>query len=172
MMDIDPFPGTKHMRRDGKNPPKYILTHEQEAWLRKWHPCIENRVLQQMSGFSHSVLARFIKELGLKKDGEGFRQIKQRFSEHRKRLIKSERRRLMWGMKQQTKIYVALKPYNFAQLSCRAHALEKGYVLSTDYKEGSPYRWIIYYDNDTPRDEVFERNCNKNGFMVKEWKED
>lgn len=165
--NIDPFPGKKKKKRQ-----KYILTHRQKEWLRKWHPCTENKVLEQMSDYSHVTLARFIKELGLKKSGEGFEAIMQRKGERMRELYRKERLRLLYGLPKQTRIYTPLKNYNGAQSSCRRHALEKGYVLNTDCKEGSPSRWVIYYDDKTRRDEVFERNCNKNGFRVQEWKGD
>ena len=166
MTDIDPFPGDKKKKRQ-----KYVLTDEQKTWLRKWHPITENKLLEQMSGYSHVTLARFIRELGLKKSEEGFKAIMQRKGERRREVYQKERRRMLYGLPKLTRIYTPLKTYNCAQSSCRRHALEKGYVLDADCKEGSPSRWVIYYDHETPRNEVFERNCNKNGFRVKQWKE-
>ena len=165
--NIDPFPGKKKKKRH-----KYILTHRQKEWLRKWHPCTENKVLEQISGYSHVTLARFVKELGLKKSVEGFKAIMQRKGERLRELRQKEKRRILFGLPQQTRMHTPLKKYNRAQHSCRSRALKKGYVLDADCKEGSPSRWVIYYDDKTRRDEVFERNCNKNGFRVQEWKGD
>lgn len=167
MIDIDPFPGKKKKKHQ-----KYVLTPKQKAWLRKWHPITENKVLEQMSGYTHVTLARFIRELGLKKSGDGFNAIMQRKGKRLRELRKKEKRRILYGLPQQTRMYTPLKKYNCAQHSCRSRALEKGYILSSDCKEGSPSRWIIYYDDETPRNEVFERNCNKNGFKVEKWKEE
>lgn len=165
MIDIDPFPGRKM-----KKVQKFVLTNAQKAWLRKWHPVTENKVLEQMSGYSHVTLARFIRELGLKKSGEGFKAIMQRKGQRRRELHQREKRRVMYGIHKQTRIYTPVESYNKAQTSCRRHAKEKGYILSSDCKEGSPSRWIIYYSDETPRNEVFERNCNKNGFKVEKWR--
>ena len=169
----DPFPGPlvkEHGSGCGKGNGGwcYRLTPEQEEWLRRWHPRTENKVLEQMSGLSHAGLAKHIKRLGLKKDTASLYAM---HSERRKELMRKERRRVEWAIGQQTKIYIPLTPFNCAQLSCRMHALEKGYVLDADYKEGSPNRWKIFYDDDTPRDPRFEKNCNKNGFKVERWKD-
>ena len=43
MTDIDPFPGKKEKIRQ-----KYVLTDEQKAWLTKWHPITENKVLENV----------------------------------------------------------------------------------------------------------------------------
>ena len=172
MVQIDPFPGTAQKVRVGKLRSKWMLTKEQEAWLRKWHSVCENKILERLSGISHSTMARFIRELGLsKKDSDGFKEIMQRKGEKMSETRRKEERRIRWGLPQQTRLYIPMKKYNCAQLSCRAHALEKGYILAADYKEGSPDRWVIFYDKDTPRDEVFEKNCEKNQFEVKEWKD-
>ena len=166
-MKIDLFPGKKEKIRQ-----KYVLTDEQKAWLTKWHPITENKVLEQMSGYTHVTLARFVKEIGLKKSDEGFKAIMQRKGERLRNLRQKERRRILFGLPQQTRMHVVLEAYNHAQHSCRCRAIEKGYVLSSECGEGSLGRWLIYYDDETPRDDVFERNCNKNGFRIEEWKEE
>ncbi len=166
MAEIEPFPG--RLAKIGRH---WKLNSEQTAWLCKWHPVYENKILEKVSGISHTTLARFIRELGLRKYGDGFRKIMQRRGEKMSETRRKEERRIRWGLPQQTRLYVPMKKYSCAQLSCRMHALEKGYVLSADCKEGSPHRWAIYYDGYTPRDEKFERNCNKNGFEIKEWRE-
>jgi hypothetical protein len=41
----------------------------------------------------------------------------------------------------------------------------------TDCSEQGGERYNIYYDKDTERAEIFERNLIADGFHIKEWKE-
>lgn len=87
---IDPFPGelsraakykeyttrrgkTSVMRSDG-----YVLTPEQEAWMCKWFPEVENSLIKEVSGMADSTMHRFARELGLTKSKKGMKSIKKR----------------------------------------------------------------------------------------------
>jgi hypothetical protein len=61
--------------------------------------------------------------------------------------------------------------YTKSQTSHRYNALRRGYILMTDCSEQGGERYNIYYDKDTERAEIFERNLIADGFHIKEWKE-
>lgn len=213
---------------------KWVLTPEQEEWLRKWFPLVENSRLLKASGMSHSTLHRFAVALGLKKDADALHAImvrtgrknarmlekngyyaslrgkpghpesiagtKRRWQliregklphplevakqksprkykramkekgERRRALIEAEKRRVKWGLPRKTKLHiVAVKPYTHNQ-SCRRHnATRRGYILADDCTEGSGNRWVIFFDADTKRSAVFERNGIKDGFRFEPW---
>lgn len=94
MKKIDPFPGVLEQRfverpfmtKTGKNGCQrmkaFVLTYEQQAWLCKWFPEIENARLMEASGMSHSTLHRLARDLGLTKSEKGIRGIKKRQAAH------------------------------------------------------------------------------------------
>lgn len=84
-MKIEPFPGKLGKRRK-THAMAYVLTQEQEAWLRKWFPLVENSRLSEASGMSHSTLHRFAREMHLTKSERGLHGIKRRQAQHIKRL--------------------------------------------------------------------------------------
>jgi hypothetical protein len=92
MMKMEPFPDTltKQPVPSGRKMSgivmKYVLTDEQSAWLCKWFPEVENSILMEASGMTHSALHRFARDLGLTKSDKGIRGIKKRQAAHIKRL--------------------------------------------------------------------------------------
>ena len=86
-------------------------------------------------------------------------------SEERKELIRKEKMRVVYGLERQTTLKaVVLKPYTRSQIHHRHMALEYGYLLDEDCREGTTGRYTIYYDDQTHRSERFEKNCIANGF--------
>ena len=86
-------------------------------------------------------------------------------SEERKELIRKEKMRVVYGLERQTTLKaVVLKPYTRSQIHHRHMALEYGYLLDEDCREGQPGRYIIYYDEKTDRHPRFEQMCLANGF--------
>ena len=97
-MKIEPFPGeitrklvdkpyiTKTGRKGCQRISSIVLTDEQQAWLCRWFPEVENGVLMQASGLTHSSLHRFARELHLTKSEKGLKGIKRRQAAHIKRL--------------------------------------------------------------------------------------
>lgn len=87
---IDPFPGelsrvekiVKYTTRSGRTAfmpcKRFHLTPEQEAWLRKWFPEVENSVIKEVSGMADSTMHRFAREFGLAKSENGLNGIKKR----------------------------------------------------------------------------------------------
>ncbi len=101
-----------------------------------------------------------------------YRQWIRRQSESRKKLIRQERARLVFGLERKTRLrVVVLQPYTKSQTSHRYNALRRGYSYMEDCSEGSGYRYVIFYDESTRRSLKFEENLMKDGFRVVEWKE-
>lgn len=86
-------------------------------------------------------------------------------SQERRETIRKEKMRVVYGLERKTKLKpVVLCPYKRSQTSHRHNALRRGYLLDEDCSEGSPGRYVIYYDDETQRSERFEQNCIKDGF--------
>ncbi len=95
---MKPFPGilqksvidhpfvTKTGKRGCQRCSTYVLTPEQDAWLREWFPKIENARLAKACGASPSTVHRFATQMGLVKSPEGMRGIKRRQAAHIKRM--------------------------------------------------------------------------------------
>lgn len=66
-----------------------VLTPEQEAWLRRWYPEVENPILLKASGMSHSTLYRFAREFGLVKSEKGIKGIRKRQAAHIKKVCEA-----------------------------------------------------------------------------------
>ena len=99
-----------------------------------------------------------------------YQQWMQRKSEERKQSIRMERMRMKWGLPRKTRLKsVVMQPYRRSQVAHRFNAQRRGYILADTCEEGSGHRYTIYYDNNTPRSEAFERNCIKDGFRIVEW---
>ena len=229
-MKIDPFPGALTKQRK-KYTTAYVLTPEQEAWLRRWFPEVENARLMKASGLSHSTLHRITREMGLKKSEKGMQGIKRRQAAHIKRLcerngyydslrgrkpseacrqatarmwqeireglrehparimkrtnprkykkwmenkslersktIRRETLRALYGMQRQTRLKcIVLCKYTRSQTSHRYNALKRGYFVMADCSEQGGERYNIYYDENTERSTIFERNLMKDGFKI------
>lgn len=100
------------------------------------------------------------------RDPAKYTEIIEKRSQTQKKLFKSERRRIIYGLERKTKlINVILSPYKRSQIAHRYNALKRGYLLDIDCSEGKAGRYVIYYDNSTKRSEKFERNCIADGFI-------
>lgn len=83
----------------------------------------------------------------------------------RQELIRKEKLRVKYGLERHTKLgQVTLYPYTRSQVNHRFNALQRGYLVDEDCREGQPGRYVIYYNKDTVRSEKFEANCIKDGF--------
>lgn len=95
----------------------------------------------------------------------------QRISELRKKMVRRERARLLYGLEQKTRLtIVRLSPFTRSQVNHRYNALKRGYFFMEDCSEGSGERYNIYYDGETARSPRFETNLEKDGFRIMEWK--
>lgn len=89
----------------------------------------------------------------------------QKRSTERREIIRKEKLRQLYGLGRKTCLnMVVLVPYKKSQVCHRHNALKRGYLLDEDCSEGSPGRYVIYYDDETNRSAKFEENCIKDGF--------
>jgi len=93
-----------------------------------------------------------------------YRQVCKRKSESKKRLIEEERKRIRLGLRRKTRLHLPVNKWTTSQLQRRYNALKHGYIIpdGQDYEN----RWCVWYDEDTQRGEIFERNLLKDGFKV------
>lgn len=102
-----------------------------------------------------------------------YRQWMKRKSEERKKAIRLEHARLIYGLERKTKLRgVVMQKYTSSQTNHRYNALKRGYILMEDCSEGSGGRYTIYYDSETRRSPIFEKNLIADGFRVMEYFED
>ncbi len=245
-MKIPPFPGeltaqfverpfiTKTGKAGCQRVKAWVLTDEQRAWLCKWFPEEENKVLMKASGMSCSALHRFARQFHLTKSAKGIKRIKKRQATHIKRLcekngyydslrgrrpseacrrgtaqmwqdirdgkrehpahamkrnnprkyrrwmqrksaerketIRKEQLRMLYGLERKTKLKcIVMCKYTKRQTAHRHNALKRGYILMEDCSEQGGERYNIYYDDDTQRTPLFERNLIKDGFKILQW---
>lgn len=102
-------------------------------------------------------------------DAERYALSMEKRAKSRTELLRRERQRKLYGLPQKTAIHkaVTLNTYTLSQRHHRCSALKRGYLLDVDCSEGSPGRYIIYYDDETERSEKFEANCIADGFTFK-----
>jgi len=143
------------------------MTDEQKNWLRETFPVTENREIMKVMGISWPTLHKLAHELALKKSEEGIKAIRQRKCEEHKRINRHHKLLLMSGQKITRCTNLRQQPYTRRQIDLRRSALDRGYLLDEDISEGSPGRYAIYYDDDTPRSARFEETCKRHGLRVK-----
>jgi hypothetical protein len=99
-----------------------------------------------------------------------YRKWMERKSEIQKEIIRKEMLRAAYGLARQTRIKcIVVYKFTRSQLAHRHNALKRGYILMEDSSEQSGERYNIYYDKETNRAPIFERNLVNDGFSVKEW---
>lgn len=99
-----------------------------------------------------------------------YRKWMEHKSEQRKELIRKELLRQIYGLQRKSRLkQIVLRPYTRSQASHRYNALKRGYYVTEDCSEQSGERYNIYYDKNTQRAPVFERNLRADGFRIKEW---
>ena len=96
-----------------------------------------------------------------------YRQWMQRKSDERKETIRKEIRLAIYGLERQTRLKcVVLNKYTKRQISHRYFALKRGYILMADCSEQGGERYNIYYDDQTQRTPIFEKNLIADGFHL------
>ena len=99
-----------------------------------------------------------------------YRKWMERKSQERKETIRKETRRVLYGMERKTRLKcIVMCPYTRRQTSNRYNALKRGYIIMDDCSEQGGERYNIYYDNETERAPIFEKNLLKDGFHIKQW---
>lgn len=144
----------------------YTLSDEQKAWLAETFPVTENREIMKVMGVSWPTLHKIAHELGLKKSEDGMKAIRQRKCEEHRRMNQHHKLLLMSGQDLTRCKNLRLQPYTKRQRDLRRTALDRGYLLDEDIREGRPGRYAIYYDDETPRSARFEETCKRHGLTV------
>lgn len=99
-----------------------------------------------------------------------YRKWMENRSKERKETIRKEMRRVLYGMERKTRLKcIVMCKYTRSQVSHRHNALKRGYIIMEDCSEQGGERYNIYYDNETKRSPIFERNLLKDGFQLKQW---
>ena len=99
-----------------------------------------------------------------------YRKWQQRKSQERKETIRKEMRRALYGMERKTRLRcIVLCKFTKRQVCHRYNALRRGYIIMQDCSEQSGERYNIYYDDQTERTPIFERNLQKDGFNLLKW---
>ena len=99
-----------------------------------------------------------------------YRKWMENRSKERKETIRKEMRRVLYGMERKTRLKcIVMCKYTRRQVSHRYNALKRGYIIMEDCSEQGGERYNIYYDNETQRSPIFERNLLKDGFHLKQW---
>ena len=101
-----------------------------------------------------------------------YRKWMERKSQERKETIRKETRRVLYGMERKTRLKcIVMCKYTRSQTAHRYNALKRGYIVMEDCTEQGGERYNIYYDNETERAPIFEKNLLKDGFHLLRWSE-
>lgn len=99
---------------------------------------------------------------------EGYKQYLAERGRSLSEQYKRERRRKKLDLPPLTKLHTPEQAYTRKQRQYRRNMKDKcGYILG-DYHERFGERWVIYYDSNTKRSKIRERNAKKRGFQIKE----
>ena len=88
-------------------------------------------------------------------------------SRTRKELIGKDKWRVSVGLEQTTRMNLPQFNYTRREVNRRFLAKRRGYILG-DYSERYGERFTLYFDKDTNRTELFEKNCMADGFKIME----
>jgi hypothetical protein len=99
-----------------------------------------------------------------------YRKWMERKSQERKETIRKENLRVLYGLERKTRLKcIVMCPYTRRQTSHRYNALKRGYLVMEDCTEQGGERYNIYYDSETERSPIFEKNLLEDGFHIKQW---
>ena len=98
-----------------------------------------------------------------------YRKWMERMSQERRETIRKETRRVLYGMERKTRLRIVMCKYTDSQRNHRYNALKRGYIVMEDCTEQGGERYNIYYDGDTERAPIFEKNLLKDGFKIIQW---
>lgn len=102
----------------------------------------------------------------VRKDKRRWARLQQRKSEQRKQIMEKERKRVDWGLPQQTKIHLPFVVYDRRRAHIRYTMKKRGYILGNKFDEID--RLNIYYTDSTTRSTIVERHAEKLHFTIKE----
>lgn len=88
----------------------------------------------------------------------------------RKETIRKEKTRILYGLPRKTNLKnIVMCRFTRSQLNHRYSALRRGYIIMEDSSEQGGDRYKIYYDEDTQRSKLFERNLIEDGFTIEQY---
>ena len=95
------------------------------------------------------------------------RKMIEKESRYRREVIRKEKLRMAYGLDRKTRLpTVVICRFTRSQTSHRFNARKKGYIIPEDCSEMGDTRYVIWYDDDTKRSRIMERNLIKDGFKV------
>lgn len=96
-----------------------------------------------------------------------YKKMIEKESRDRREVIRKEKLRMAYGLDRKTKLpTVVICRFTRSQTSHRYNARKKGYIIPEDCSEMGDTRYVIWYDDDTKRSRIIERNLIKDGFKV------
>ena len=99
-----------------------------------------------------------------------YKKWMQRKSDERRETIRKEKMRVLYGLERHTRLRcIVMCAYTRSQTAHRYNALKRGYIIMEDCSEKGGERYNIYYDGQTERAPIFERNLINDGFSVREY---
>lgn len=129
----------------GKRPTPQCIEASRKWWAEGNNP---KKILKENNPRKYKAMCR--------KQGE---QRRARFAE--------ERKRLRIGLEQNTALHIPQFAYTRQQVSARYNAIKRGYILG-DMRERFGERYTIYWNKETERSPIFERNLDRYGLTLKE----
>ena len=168
---------------------EFGLTKSPKGWKRiKKRQAAHIKRVCEKNGYYDSLRGRQPSEACRKATAQMWQDIRDGKREHPARIMKrtnprkyrkwmerksqerKETRRVLYGMERKTRLKcIVMCPYTRRQTSHRYNALKRGYIIMEDCTEQGGERYNIYYDNETERAPIFEKNLLKDGFRVKQW---
>lgn len=95
-----------------------------------------------------------------------YNNLLSRMSVNRKELIRKEQMRTIYGLDRKTRLRIVMCRFRPSQINHRYAAKKRGYILPADISEDGMTRYTIYYNADTTRNSLFEKNLINDGFKV------
>lgn len=126
--------------------------------------CVEATKRMFAEGFSPM---KALKE----KNPRKYRAALKKKSESRKELIEREKRRERYGLGQKTNLpyqYTCdFRPFTSRESAARLSGRKRGYTFGNPDPRKCE-RYVMFFDEQTERSAIFERNCEKLGFRIVE----
>lgn len=99
------------------------------------------------------------------KNPAAYQALMQRKSETHRALWEQARKRMERGLSPQSNLHIHC--YTKSQICHRLNAYKRGYIIP--HSKDLPNRMVIWYDEETDRAEIFEKNLRADGFLLKEY---
>lgn len=157
---------------------KYVrkMTEEDDREFMRDFPTTDNKTLAERYGICVSYVTMKARLMGIKKDPDWLyrKQVaaalkahncrtdetRRKMSETKKRIYRSERRRVIMGLPQKTHMVVSFITRSKQIYIDRMRHL--GYIRM----EGNEHRGILYYDGNTQRGRIAERHAARHFIKI------